>query len=304
MRLEQLYYLSELAKHPSINTASSNLNLTQQSLSNSIKSLEEELNCTILKRSYKGISFTEDGEKVLQVAKNILNEWKILQHSLSHNQQEKEISPLRIISSHRIISNYLTKYCNQFIKLYPDIPLFCEAESNHTIINRFEDYMEYDLICATCIKKNSKLITELPKYLDFHLFKTLDFYLVVNHQSDLAKYKSIDISNLREYPIKMYSDFEEFSTQEQENDFQKYLTLMGFNKNLVVSNSITYCMQGVLDNDFSLLISEGSQMDLFLHPKTVAIPVITNYQFQYGYLLPVGIELNPNAKNFIKLLNN
>ena len=65
MRTEQLIYLIDIAKTGSINNTAQRLFTSQQSISESIKKLENELGCTILNRSKTGVTLTEDGLYVL-----------------------------------------------------------------------------------------------------------------------------------------------------------------------------------------------------------------------------------------------
>ena len=60
MTTEQLQYLLEISRNPSLNSASQKLHITPQALSISIKKLENELSFSLLERSYKGISLNND----------------------------------------------------------------------------------------------------------------------------------------------------------------------------------------------------------------------------------------------------
>ncbi|WP_289683367.1 helix-turn-helix domain-containing protein [Lactobacillus intestinalis] len=59
MNLNQLYYFKELAKERQFSKAAKNLYISQPSLSNSIKSLEKELNCQLINRNGGQITLTE-----------------------------------------------------------------------------------------------------------------------------------------------------------------------------------------------------------------------------------------------------
>ena len=68
MRTEHFKYLLEISKTRSINLAAQNLHLTQQSLSRSVKSLEDALGVTLLERNSKGVKFTPQGKIILAYA--------------------------------------------------------------------------------------------------------------------------------------------------------------------------------------------------------------------------------------------
>ena len=68
MRTEQLQYLIEISKHKSMNIASQKLHISPQALSTAMKGLEKELNMQLLERTTMGVSLTEDGEKLKEIA--------------------------------------------------------------------------------------------------------------------------------------------------------------------------------------------------------------------------------------------
>lgn len=61
MRIQQLEYLEKIVEAGSINEAAKRLFLTQPSLSNAVKELENEMGIQIFQRSSGGISLTAEG---------------------------------------------------------------------------------------------------------------------------------------------------------------------------------------------------------------------------------------------------
>lgn len=64
-----LYYLIKINDYQSISLAAENLHISQPALSQAIKNLEKNLNLTLLNRTYRGVNLTEDGKKVVELAK-------------------------------------------------------------------------------------------------------------------------------------------------------------------------------------------------------------------------------------------
>lgn len=62
MTLDQIRYVLEIAKFQSINKAAKNLFVSQSSLSNAVKSLENELNEPLFIRTNRGVTLTKFGE--------------------------------------------------------------------------------------------------------------------------------------------------------------------------------------------------------------------------------------------------
>lgn len=74
MRIQQLEYLEKIVEAGSINEAAKRLFLTQPSLSNAVKELENEMGIQIFQRSSGGISLTAEGREFMTYSKQILDQ--------------------------------------------------------------------------------------------------------------------------------------------------------------------------------------------------------------------------------------
>ena len=72
MRIEQLEQILAIDRCRSITKAAQEVLISQQALSNSLKSLEDELGVTIFDRTHHGVSPTSDGQTVLELAQKAL----------------------------------------------------------------------------------------------------------------------------------------------------------------------------------------------------------------------------------------
>ena len=72
IKIEQFYYLSQVAKYNSINKAAENLYITSAAVSTAIKQMEKECGFEILERTYRGVKPTEKGRVVVKIAEQIL----------------------------------------------------------------------------------------------------------------------------------------------------------------------------------------------------------------------------------------
>ncbi|MDE1169318.1 MAG: LysR family transcriptional regulator [Pseudomonas sp.] len=79
MKLHQIKALVAINQCGSINEASQILHVTQPALSRSIKDLERELGLTLLQRSYKGMSLTEEGRRIIRHARMAVESMRRLQ---------------------------------------------------------------------------------------------------------------------------------------------------------------------------------------------------------------------------------
>lgn len=73
MNLNQLYYFNELAKQHQFSKAAKHLHISQPSLSNSIKNLEKELDCALIKKANGRIELTEYGQLFSKTANSVIN---------------------------------------------------------------------------------------------------------------------------------------------------------------------------------------------------------------------------------------
>ena len=118
MTIEQLQYILEIAKFGSINKAALHLNMSQPNLSIAVKNLEQELGYAILERSKKGVTFTQDGSRMLSYAKNIFHELQ----SIENLRVKTEIAPIEFsIATHYTVYGL---YCfTELFKKYESFPI-------------------------------------------------------------------------------------------------------------------------------------------------------------------------------------
>ena len=83
MELRQLRYAAELAKTRNFSRAAENLYITQQTLSQQIRRLEEELCFSLFTRSTRSVSLTDKGAVLLRYIDEVLNACNALDHEAS-----------------------------------------------------------------------------------------------------------------------------------------------------------------------------------------------------------------------------
>lgn len=128
MDLISLYYFSELAKDLHMTRTANRLFISQQTLSNHIKRLEDSLNCELFERK-PSLHLTCAGEAVLNFATHVNSEYVNLKDILSDiTRQERGI--LRIGGSNLRLNACLPQILPEFSSRYPNIELrLTEANS-------------------------------------------------------------------------------------------------------------------------------------------------------------------------------
>ncbi|TYP72790.1 LysR family transcriptional regulator [Aquimarina intermedia] len=138
MTITQLRYVLAVAEHQNFTKAAEKTFVTQPTLSMQIQKLEDELDIQIFDRTKKPIELTEVGKKLVQQARNIVNESERIQDIV--DQQKGFIGgefKLGVIPT--VMPTLLPMFLNTFIKKYPKIKLKIEELNTETIIQRLLD---------------------------------------------------------------------------------------------------------------------------------------------------------------------
>lgn len=91
MEIRHLKLLITISQCGSINSASQRLYISQPSLYNTVKRCEQELGFPVFIRTSKGVKLTEKGEKFIEIAQNIIAEYKKIE-ALSDTNKTVSIS--------------------------------------------------------------------------------------------------------------------------------------------------------------------------------------------------------------------
>ena len=79
MRIQQLHYIIKIVETGSMNEAAKQLFITQPSLSNAVRDLENEMGIEIFIRNPKGITLTKDGMEFLSYARQVVEQTQLLE---------------------------------------------------------------------------------------------------------------------------------------------------------------------------------------------------------------------------------
>lgn len=166
MDLISLYYFSELAKDLHMTRTANRLFISQQTLSNHIKRLEESLNCELFERK-PSLHLTCAGEAVLSFANHVNSEYTNLKDILSDiTHQERGI--LRIGGSNLRLNACLPQILPKFSSKYPNVELrLTEANSSKLEPLILSGDLDFAIILSVCENPNlvyQHLIDE-PAYL-------------------------------------------------------------------------------------------------------------------------------------------
>lgn len=198
MTLQQLRYMIKVVESGSITEAAKKLYITQPSLSNAIRELEDEFGIEIFLRSAKGITLTNDGSEFLSYARQIIEQSELLEQRYKGKKtthQQCSISTQHYaFSVHAFVD--LVKESNA------DEYVFTLRETRTYDIIEDVQNLRSELGILYLNDVNEPVIRKLlkEKQLTFHpLFKAKP-HVFIHANHPLATKQQITLEDLEDYP--------------------------------------------------------------------------------------------------------
>lgn len=191
MNLQQLEYIVAVDTFRHFSTAAEKCNVTQPTLSMMIQRLEEELDVKIFDRSKQPVVTTHIGNKVIDQARNILNEANLMK-TLVRDQKGEAQGQLHIGIIPTVAPYLLPLFLNDFLKKYPKIHLKISELTTDQIISHLERQQMDAAILATPLKVPS--LKEQPIF-----YEQFVVYASANEKLMKKKYllaEDIDVNHL------------------------------------------------------------------------------------------------------------
>ena len=196
MTITQLQYVLAVAEHKNFTLAAEKCFVTQPTLSMQIQKIEEELNVLIFDRSKKPIQLTAIGLKIVNQAKNIVNEAGKIKDIVEY-QKGFIGGEFRLGIIPTITPTLLPMFLNNFIKKYPKVNLIIEELNTDEIILRLKNGHLDAAIAATPLEDEK--IKEIVLY-----YEPFVAYIPSDHIT--SQKKEIEISDLNPDDILLLQD--------------------------------------------------------------------------------------------------
>ena len=294
MNLQQMKYLIEIERQGSISKAAQTLFISQPSLSNSIKELENEMGVTIFLRTKKGITITDKGHEVLRYAKAIESQLEMLYQSL----EDPRTASFRLSTeNYSFCMRAFAKMCksgSKYEKLSYSI-------NNHPLSDVIEDVVNCNsdlgilLINTSGLSLCQKILE--AKNLNFVPLCRLPVNVNLREDHPLAQIDPFPFEKLSQYMFVKYS--EEKSAALSYMPELKSLNIINPDKIISVSDRDLKCNIIAETNAFG--IGCTLHPEFMSHYKIIAIPIPNNYAI-LGYIYVKNSMLSDESQEFIALL--
>lgn len=196
MNIRDLEYLVALAEHKHFRRAADACHVSQPTLSGQIRKLEDELGIILLERTSRKVLFTQSGLLLVEQAKTVLREVKLLKEMAS-NQGKEMTGPLHV-GVIPTIGPYLMPHIVPALQnAFPDLELFLYEAQTHQLLEQLETGR---LDCAIVAS-----VRETEPFIEVPLFKER-MLLAVAENHPWAKEQTIPMSMLKDHEMLMLDD--------------------------------------------------------------------------------------------------
>lgn len=294
MRIQQLEYLEKIVEAGSINEAAKRLFLTQPSLSNAVKELENEMGIQIFQRSSGGISLTAEGREFMTYSRQILDQVNLMNERYKNGQQRKQ--------SFSVSAQHYAFVVHAFVELIKSVNA---SEYQFTLRetetqNIFNDLAQFKSELGILYTNgfNQKIMQRLFKEnnLVFTPLFVAKPHIFVSRYNPLTSKSSVNLSDLEDFPYLSYE-------QGEINSFyfsEEILSTLSHKKSIKVSDRATIFNLMVGLNGYT--ISSGIISSKLNDDKIVAIPLNVDDDITMGWLKHRQVELSPLAERYLTML--
>ncbi len=199
MDWDKLRIFHAVADAGSFTHAGDRLKLSQSAVSRQISALEESLNVTLFHRHARGLILTEQGELLLETARDVFNKLSLAESRLSETKETPQ-GPLVVTTTVAFGCNWLVPRINKFMERYPDIKVTLVVEDRELDLGM----READIAIRLNPPRQPDLIARNLFMMDFHIYAGVEYlkqHGVPKSVSDLVNHRLIAFASETPAPI-------------------------------------------------------------------------------------------------------
>lgn len=256
MTMQQIFYALTVSKEGSINKAAEALYLTQPTLTNAIKELENELGIIIFHRTGKGMVATNDGLDFLYNAKQLYRQYETLTERYADKANLKK--KFGVSAQHY---SFAVKAFVETVKQFDSSKFefsIIETQTRDVISDVADLKSEIGVLYVSDHNRRVIMKLLLAQGLEFHELVECPAYVYLWENHPLAKKKSIGLKELEKYPclvFKQGDDNSSFFAEEILSDieYQRKIYTNDRSTNLDLMrglNAYTLC-SGIISNEIN-----------------------------------------------------
>lgn len=251
MELRQLRYFVKVAKLSSFSEAAKELCITQSTLSQQIRQLEDELRVSLLDRNSRHVKLSDYGEQFLPYAVQTLKDADASIERIK-DVQNLEVGTLTIGSTYTF-APLLRQTVKDYLRKFPGIKLNIIFSSMEEIMRKLEN-QEIDLALSYRSPEHYESV-------ESHILFNSELCVIASKSNPIAKLSSIRLTELEKYPMALpakglqarYTFDSLLFGQNYKFDIRLELNDLGFLLNLVADSSLVTVLSDATINNFDSL---------------------------------------------------
>lgn len=294
MTLQQLKYIVTVAETGNITEAAKRLFISQPSLTNAVRELENEMQVTIFNRTNKGVVVTNEGDVFLSYARQILEQVGLLEEKYLN---VKERRPRFSVSCqhYSFAVNAFVDVIKAFDANQYDFTLR-ETQTYEIIEDVSKLRSEIGILYVS--SKNEEIIGKLLKQndLEFQELFIAKPHVFIYSKHPLAERENIELEELEEYP---YLSFE----QGEYNSFyfsEEILSTLDRKKNIKVRDRATLFNLVIGLNGYT--VSSGVISRELNGENIIAKPLLVDEYMRIGIIRQKNMPLSRYGVLYIEAL--
>lgn len=293
MTLQQLKYVITIAKYNSMNKAAKELFVSQPNMSETVKTLEEELGIKIFTRNNKGIIVTPQGEEFLSYARQVIDQYSLLELRYIDKKVKQKFS---VSMQHY---TFAVKAFVEMVKHY-DIQDYEFAIRETKTYEVIEDVSigrsEIGVIFMNDFNKEvlSKILSQ--NKLIFNKLFECKIYAYIYNKNPLAKKKKLSMKDLKNYPCLVFDQGKNSSFYLSEEVLSTY----NYDRKIIANDRATMLNLMVGLNGFTLC--SGIICEDFNGDDYMAVPLESDENMQIGYITRKYMTLSDLGHKYIQEL--
>lgn len=287
MKLTQLEYFCVAARYHNITKAAKELFVTQPSISNAIKALEEEFGVNLFFRNNNKLTLTPEGEIFYKSAEELLAHADSVE-SKFHGLRKK-VTPIRIGIPPMLGTIYLPELYLSLNESFPNVDLrlfeFGSIKACNLVLEEKLDIAIVNAEQPSIDKCNSCIID------------TEDLLFCVAPDHPLAGQKTLLLTMLADEPLILFN-----TDSVQVMTLTRQFKAVGVNPHIILNTSqITTLINMVKSGHMGTFLYRSI---VEKHPDIVGIPVMPSIEQRIGVIWKKGKYQNTTTEKVIKFIEN
>lgn len=149
-RLKTFYHVAQVL---SFTRAAEMINITQSAVSRQIRSIEDQLKCSLFVRAKGGLILTQEGQILLDCVRNMYNNAEQARTLIQDSDKEPQ-GLIKIAATTGFFTGYFADLIPDFLKMYPLIELSIEARNHAPDWN----ILEFDISFSPLVQDRFNLV--------------------------------------------------------------------------------------------------------------------------------------------------